>query len=252
MTRTDTVALALVAFALLTMPVFAALRARGRPVDADVARRPATILLGFWIRDWVMWVIGPIERALVRTGVSPDFFNLLGAVFGLAAGAAFARGALPLAGWLVLLGGCADIFDGRIARARGIASPYGAFLDSTLDRFAETFAFMGLAWYVSPSPLAVLAAALALGGSMLVSYTRARGESLGVVCRGGIMQRAERLVLLALAALLDPPVTTALGWRPSALLLTAVTVIGAGSFATAVYRTGAIARALRAGAVRTA
>ncbi|MGH7721005.1 MAG: CDP-alcohol phosphatidyltransferase family protein, partial [Gemmatimonadaceae bacterium] len=171
MTLTDTIALGLVALLLLTMPVFAMV-SRGKTVDADVARRPTTILLGLWVRDWLMWVIAPLERAFVSARVSPDVFNYLGALFGLAAGVAFARGALSLAGWLILLGGAADIFDGRVARARGIASSYGAFLDSSLDRFAETFAFMGLALYFVAWPWAALATALALGGSLLVSYTR--------------------------------------------------------------------------------
>ena len=65
MTMADRIALGFVAIVLLTMPVFAVL-SRGRPVDADVARRPTTVLLGFWIRDWAMWILGPTERALVR------------------------------------------------------------------------------------------------------------------------------------------------------------------------------------------
>jgi CDP-diacylglycerol--glycerol-3-phosphate 3-phosphatidyltransferase len=241
--RLDLVALALVAFAVLTMPVYALTR-RGRPLDPEVARRPATVLLGYWIRDWVMWVVAPAERAFVRARVSPDVFNYLGAAFGLAAGIAYARHALALAGWLVLFGGLADIFDGRVARARGITSSRGAFLDSTLDRFAETFSFLGLALYFAPRPWGVLAVALALGGSLLVSYARARGEALSVSCKEGLMQRAERLVILALASLFDAAVTTRLGWAPGSLLLAAVALIGLGSLATAMYRTASISREL--------
>src|SRR5919202_5923803 len=100
MTQLDRAALALVGVGLLTMPVYALTR-RGRPLDPDVARRPTTVLLGYWIRDWVMWVIAPAERAFVRARVSPDVFNYLGAAFGLASGIAYVRGALALAGWLV-------------------------------------------------------------------------------------------------------------------------------------------------------
>ena len=243
MTRLDLAALGLVAFAVLTMPVYALSR-RGRPLDPDVARRPTTVLLGYWIRDWVMWVIAPMERAFVRARVSPDVFNYLGAAFALAAGAAYAARALALAGWLVLFGGMADIFDGRVARARGIANSRGAFLDSTLDRFAETFSFVGLAVYFADRPGGVLAVALALGGSLLVSYARARGEALSVSCKEGLMQRAERLVILALASLLDAAVTARAGWTPGSLLLGAVAVIGLGSLATAMYRTASISREL--------
>jgi phosphatidylglycerophosphate synthase len=244
MTLIDTIALSLIALLLLTMPLFA-LVSRGREVDADVARRPTTVLLGYWVRDWLMWVIAPMERWFVRARVSPDLFNFLGAAFGLAAGVAFARGVLSLAGWFILLGGAADIFDGRVARARGLASSRGAFLDSSLDRFAEAFAFVGIAVYFTGRPWSALATALALGGSMLVSYTRARGEALGVSCRGGVMQRAERLVLLALAALLDSAITARLAWRPGTLLAWTVALIGLGSLGTAMYRTATIARALK-------
>jgi CDP-diacylglycerol--glycerol-3-phosphate 3-phosphatidyltransferase len=240
----EVVSLSLVGLLLLTMPVYAVV-SRGRPIDPEVARRPKTILLGHWVRDWLMWVIGPMERGFVRAGLSPDVFNFLGALLGLAAGVAFATGDFALAGWLILLGGAADIFDGRIARARGLANKYGEFLDSTLDRFAETFAYTGLALRLVHTPWMSLATVLALGGSMLVSYTRAKGEALGVSCKGGIMQRAERLVLLALAALLDATVCARAGWRPGTLLALAVAVIGVGSLGTGVYRTWYIARALR-------
>ncbi|MDQ6887301.1 MAG: CDP-alcohol phosphatidyltransferase family protein [Gemmatimonadota bacterium] len=243
MTRTDVVALALVGALFLSMPVFA-LVGRGRPRDADVARRPTTALLGFWVRDWLMWVIGPLERAFVSARVSPDLLNLLGALFGGAAGVAYSVGRLSLAGWLILLGGAADVFDGRVARARGIASERGAFLDSTLDRFSETFAFAGLAYWFAEQPRAVVAVALALGGSLLVSYARARGEALGVSCKGGIMQRAERLVLLAIASLLDAVVTSGMGWNAGSVLYWTVIAIALGSLGTAVYRTLYIARQL--------
>ena len=243
MSPLDAFALAAAAALLLTMPLYA-LVSRGRPRDPEVAARPTTVLLGHWVRDWLMWVIAPLERALVRARVSPLVFNLAGVGLGAAAGVAYAQGAPAAGGWLVLLGGAADVFDGRIARARGMISPAGAFLDSTLDRFAEAFAFAGMAMFYAGSPLRILAVALALGGSLLVSYTRARGEGLGVSFRGGLMQRAERLVLLALASLLDPVAVTALHWAAGSLLVLAVAFIALASTATAAFRTVAIARAL--------
>lgn len=251
MTRSEVVALSLVGALLLTMPIYA-VRARGRALDPEVARRPATAIFGYWVRDWLMWVIGPMERAFVRAGITPDAFNVLGALFGLAAGVAFALGNLPLAGWLILLGGAADIFDGRIARARGLANDYGAFIDSTLDRFAETFTFIGLLHYFSHRPWATLATGLALGASLLVSYTRARGESVGVSHKGGLMQRAERLVLLALAALLDGPICAAVGWAPGTLIGVTVGAIGVGAMGTAIHRTLGIGRALKGSGQRGA
>ena len=238
---TANIALLLVGVVLLTMPVFAIV-SRGRAGDPDVATRPTTVILGRWIRDWVMWLITPLERSLVASGITPDALNVLGAVFGLAAGFAYVRGSTALAGWLILLGGMADILDGRVARARGLASRYGEFLDSMLDRFAEVFTFVGLAVYLSVTPVT-----LAVGSSLLVSYARAKGDAVGVACRGGVMQRAERLVLLALASIFDRPVISAAGWADGTLIFSAVWVIGLGALGTALYRTVAIARALRTG-----
>lgn len=240
---TDTVALLLVAALVLTMPVFGFVT-RGRPVDADVARRPTTIILGYWVRDWLMWVIRPLEVGMVRARVSPDLLNIIGAGFGAAAGVAFALGELAAGGWLVLLGGAADIFDGRIARARGVASSRGAFLDSTLDRFAETFAFVGLVTFYAGTAWAAATASFALGASMLVSYTRARGEALGIECRGGVMQRAERLVLLGLAGILDAPISRAGGWSVGTTVASVLAAIAVGALGTAIYRTVVISREL--------
>jgi CDP-diacylglycerol--glycerol-3-phosphate 3-phosphatidyltransferase len=244
MTSVDVLALALVGGLLLTMPVFAVI-SRGRAIDPDVARRSRTIILGRWVRDWLMWVIGPIERGMVRAGVSPDFLNYLGVFFGLMAGVAFASGRLGLGGWLIFLGGVADVFDGRVARARGVASQYGAFADSTLDRFAESFTFLGLTMFFSSSSLLVLATAAALSGSLLVSYTRARGEAVGVSNTAGVMQRAERLVLLGLGAIVDPWITSRQGWLPGTVLGWIVAVIAIGAWGTAIYRTLAIGNELR-------
>jgi len=243
-TLIDAIPLIVLLAAALTMPIFA-LSARSRTHDAEVARKPTTLLLGYWIRDWLMWLIGPLERALVRAQVSPDLFNYLGVAFGAAAGVAFAMGALSLAGLAILLGGLADVFDGRIARARGLTNSYGAFMDSTLDRFAESLSFVGVAWYLSASPWGAALTVLAISGSLLVSYARARGESVGVTGTGGVMQRAERLVILALGGLSDAAVTTRWNWPPGTVLTAAVALIAAGSMGTAVYRTASIARTLK-------
>ena len=236
--------LVLVAVVVLTMPVFAIV-SRGRAGDPDVATRPTTVILGRWIRDWVMWLIAPLERALVASGVSPDALNVLGAVFGLAAGVAYVRGSTALAGWFILLGGLADILDGRVARARSLASRYGEFLDSMLDRFAEVFTFVGLAAYLSVTPAGALAVTLAAGSSLLVSYARAKGDAVGVARRAGVMQRAERLVLLALASILDRAIASAAGWADGTVIFAVVWIIGIGAMGTALYRTVVIARALR-------
>jgi CDP-diacylglycerol--glycerol-3-phosphate 3-phosphatidyltransferase len=234
--------LAILASALFSMPVYAA-RAAGRVDPLDLAQR-GSFVLGSFVRSWFYWFVGPVERLALRIGLSATAFNLLGVAFGVAAGVAFAAAKLNLGGWAVLLGGAADVLDGRIARARGVEGPRGAFLDSTLDRFAEVAAFVGLVAYYQASAAALAVVAAALGGSLLVSYARARGESVGVVCRVGVMQRAERLLLLGFGGILDPIVGAALGWSEGSLLLGLLTLVAAGTIGTAVYRTVWIAARL--------
>jgi archaetidylinositol phosphate synthase len=246
----DLIAAALIALVLLTMLVFA-WRGRGRPSDPDVMRRPATLLLGRWVRDWLMWIIAPLERLIVRSRIGPDLLSYCAAVLALGTGWLFAVGWLTLAACAVLLGGVVDTLDGRVARARGMASSYGSFLDATLDRFAESFMYLGIAFYLAGSPWAVLIVVSGITGSLLVSYTLARGEAHGVKCEGGVMLRAERLVVLALAALLDAPLTSRLGWQNGRVLTAGIAVIGLGTFGTAVYQAVHIARALAIGRAGT-
>ena len=241
--RPDLVVLVgILASALLTMPVYAA-RAAGRADPLDLAQR-GSFVLGSFVRSWFYWFVGPVERLALRLGLSATAFNLLGVAFGAAAGAAFASGRLNLGGWAVLLGGAADVLDGRIARAQGVEGPRGAFLDSTLDRFAEVFAFVGVAVYYQTSAAALAVVSLGLGGSLLVSYARARGESVGIVCKVGVMQRAERLLLLGFGGILDPMVAAGAGWSEGNLLLALLTLVAVGTIGTAAYRTVWIAARL--------
>jgi len=234
--------LGVIAFALLTMPVYAVV-ARGRKDPNEIADRGGFVLGGF-VRSWFYWFVRPVEALALALGLSPTVFNVLGVLLGCTAGWFFASGAPNPGGWFVLLGGVADVLDGRVARARGLANETGAFLDSTLDRFAEVGAFVGLAVLFRESATGVAIVVTALGGSLLVSYARARGESLGVVARVGIMQRAERLLLVGFGGILDPSVTAWLGWAPGTLLLGLLALVAVGATGTAVYRTVWIARRL--------
>jgi CDP-diacylglycerol--glycerol-3-phosphate 3-phosphatidyltransferase len=135
--------------------------------------------------------------------------------------------------------------DGRVARRMKIASSYGAFIDSTLDRFVEVFAFLGLVFFLRDSAWGPLLAAAAITGSLLVSYTRARGESQGVLCKEGLMQRAERIALLVFAVFFDGPITLSVGWKQGAVVQVVLALIAAGTFATAFHRTLWIGTRLR-------
>jgi phosphatidylglycerophosphate synthase len=114
-----------------------------------------------------------------------------------------------------------------------------------LDRFIEFAFFLGFAFFLRHSPQGALAATLALGGSVLVSYARAVGESLGVNCTGGLMQRGERLTLLSIACLADRPVAGLVGLAPGTLLLGVAWFIGVTGVITAIHRTFFIAGKLR-------
>jgi CDP-diacylglycerol--glycerol-3-phosphate 3-phosphatidyltransferase len=246
MARLSLSALSFLAFlgvGVASMAVYALL---GRRPDPDASRRGSKFLMGVgdFLVHWFMWFISPLERLSLRLGLSADVFNFAGLAFGLLAGIFIGGGNLGLGAWMLTLTSVCDILDGRIARATASASDYGGFLDSTLDRFVESFAFIGFAVYLRHLPLGPAAATAALAGSLLVSYARARGEGLGVHHKGGLMQRAERLVLLALASLLDPLLVSRAGWPPGRLVLGMVAFIGVASIATALYRTVAIARAL--------
>jgi CDP-diacylglycerol--glycerol-3-phosphate 3-phosphatidyltransferase len=232
--------------ALASMAAYAAFGARR---DPDAERKGSQFLLGLgdFLVHWLMWLLGPAERASLRLGLTPDFFNFAGLALGAASGLLIAAGRLELGGWAIALGGVADIMDGRIARARKLASPYGTFIDSTLDRFVEVFALLGFVYHLRSFAAGPPLAAAALAGSLLVSYTRARGESLGVTCKEGLMQRAERLVLLFLVCLLDGALARRFAWPPGTAAVWVLGLIAAGTFFTAAHRTVWISRRLRAG-----
>ncbi len=233
------------AAALVSLAVFA-VRHRGRR-DPDAERKGTRFLLGIGdlLLNWFLWVIGPAERALLRAGATPDHVNAAGLLFGVAAGLLIGSGRLAAGGWTMLLAGACDVLDGRLARAQQAASVYGKFIDSTLDRWVETFAFLGFASYLGGRPWGALVVAAGLGGSLLVSYAQARGESVGISGSGGLMQRAERLFLSILGCLFDHVVSRALGRPEGTVLLWVLAVVAVGALGTALFRTLWIARKLR-------
>jgi len=159
------------------------------------------------LRQPVYGIIEPVSAWLVRKRVHPNVITTMGFI-----------------GFLVLLGGLFDIFDGRVARMSGLASKFGAFYDSVLDRMSEVAMYVGLlSLYVKyqSGPMDVFmiyVIMVAAGGSLMVSYTRAKAEALGLDCSVGLMQRAERLVLIGAASMF-------FGLRWDGMVLTVVIVI---------------------------
>ena len=159
------------------------------------------------LRTPVYGIIDPVTRWMVRRRVHPNLLTTFGFLSVVGAGVLYHLDHVRWAGVLVLLGGVWDIFDGQVARVGGMASKFGSFYDSTLDRISEIVVFLGLLSLYNSYGLAlgdvwmVYALFLAMGGSLMVSYTRARAEGLGLDCRVGLMQRPERVLLLGLGSL---------------------------------------------------
>lgn len=147
----------------------------------------------------------PIGANLRRVGVKADHLTTFGVLMSGAAAFAIANGALRGGFLLLALTAIPDVLDGAVAKASGTASTRGAFFDSTMDRVADALLLGGVAWYLDttePGRISLLPMAI-LGASLLISYERAKAESLGFDARGGLMERAERLLLLGLALLFD-------------------------------------------------
>lgn len=146
---------------------------------------------------------GPVGVALAKTPLSADSLTVVGIFFSIVAGVCLAYGKFGLGFAFVLLGAIPDLLDGPLAKVRGTTSKRGAFFDSFSDRISDLFLLGGLGWYFAHSnrpDLAVLPFAI-YGAASLISYQRAKAESLGFNAKGGIMERAERIVLLAIALL---------------------------------------------------
>jgi CDP-diacylglycerol--glycerol-3-phosphate 3-phosphatidyltransferase len=147
----------------------------------------------------------PVGAQIKRTGIRADHLTLLGIAMAAAAAVAIANGALRAGLVLLILTALPDVLDGAVAKASGTASPRGAFFDSVADRFTDALLLIGVAWYLAdtqPGRIALLPMAV-LGASMLISYERAKAEALGYNAKGGLMERAERLIALGFGLLFN-------------------------------------------------
>jgi CDP-diacylglycerol--glycerol-3-phosphate 3-phosphatidyltransferase len=166
----------------------------------------------------------PVGAHIRRTGVTADHLTVTGLVAAVAAAGAIANGALRAGLVLLVLAALLDMLDGAVAKASGTATARGAFFDSVTDRVSDALLLGGVAWYLAstqPGRVAILPLAV-LASSMLVSYERARAESLGFNARGGLMERAERLVVLGFGLLFESLLVPVLWAMLVLTLLTAV------------------------------
>src|SRR5437660_9407064 len=167
------------------------------------------------IQQRVRQIVTMIVRPLAGLGVTPNTLTVLGLILSILTAVIVAQGLFLAGGLLVLFAGIFDMFDGALARARNAATTFGAFFDSTLDRYSESIILFGLLWYTLRSP--ALHESLwpfqneqlwmssliyiAVVGSLMVSYTKARAEGLGLECKTGLLARPERVVILAIGLL---------------------------------------------------
>ncbi len=160
------------------------------------------------LRKWLSYVVQPVAKGIAALGITANMLTIVGLLFGIAAGVFIALGRLKLAGALILVGGSFDLMDGAVARVSEITNPFGALLDSVVDRYSEGIIFVGLAIYftrfsagIEKMITGLALTCLGLISAFLVSYVRARAEGLKVECKVGLMQRPERVVLLSLGVL---------------------------------------------------
>jgi len=198
------------------------------PQDVEM-KKHLRILPASWI-DAALGLADRFSRVLVRYRVGPNALTVLGLLSGAAVGASYGLRRDGLAAAFILVCGIFDILDGKVAANGGRKSLFGAMLDSSLDRYAEFFIYLGLA-YRFRGGWGLWLMFFAFLGSTMVSYTRARAEGLGVDCRVGIMQRAERLLLLFAGTVVGLVFAVA-----DPALLAAMSVVAAVSNFTAVQR----------------
>ncbi len=179
---------------------------RSRPMSDD------------WLRAQAAAVTHPVATGLAKLNIHPNTITIVGFVFNVVAGVIVGLGQPRIGGVVMLVASATDAFDGALARISGTQSRFGAFLDSTLDRFSEGAVLIGmLAWMLNRGDVfGVLATALTLLGSVMVSYTRARAEGVGYACKVGLLTRPMRVLLLGVALV-------TLWTQPILILLVALT-----------------------------
>lgn len=166
----------------------------------------------------------PLVDVLIRRQVRPNTLTTVGVGFVLLSALAFGFGMIRMGGLLLLVSGVVDTFDGAVARATGTTSKFGAFYDSTLDRVGDGATFMGIGAFLLTAEgvafrvPAVLMCMVAILSSLVVSYARARAEGLGLECKVGIAQRAERILGLGIPSLI-------IGAGPRALVLEGIVAV---------------------------
>ena len=218
---------AAVAAVVVGVAVVLALRGVARTPVPVASGDPGAPLLGPRLRAWYLGLLAPLEAQLVDWRIHPDALTYAQLAVSILAGVAFWQGWIFLAGWLTILAGTLDVLDGGVARRTGRSGPRGALIDSLIDRYAEFATFFGLGAFFRHTWV-LAAVAVACFSSLMVSYTRARAEGLGLDLTLGSAQRPERYVILGfggwLSGLVAHLACPLLG-RPTHVVLQAAVVL---------------------------
>lgn len=185
------------------------------------------------LRSQVDAAVKPIGNSIRKAGISADMITATGIVMAFAAAIAIGAGALQLGFVLLVLTGIPDLLDGAVAKASGKSSLRGAFFDSVSDRLTDGLLFGGIAWFLSASGEPTWIVMLPVAGyvtASIVSYIRAKADALGFDARGGLVERAERIILLAIGLLFEPVLI------PVLVLIIVLNVITAGQRFVKVWR----------------
>ena len=200
-----------------------------------------------FLQQLIYKIINPLVHGMIKVGITPNFITTTGLLLNMVAAAIFiyagacCPGELSYVGWgggIVLFAGLFDMMDGRVARVGNMSSTFGAFYDSVLDRYSELFTLLGISYYLLLNDYLCgsILTSVALIGSLMVSYVRARAEGLDLECKVGLMQRPERVVLAALGAIFTGVFQDITAFDPMLILIVPMGIIALLANATAFYR----------------
>ena len=173
------------------------------------------------LRSLLNPIVDGIARVFVKLGFSPSGLTVIGVLVACVAAALIARGMLAAGGVVVLVAGVFDLFDGAVARMTNRATKFGALFDSVMDRVSEAVVLLGLLWFYleDGEQLGAVLVYVSIVGSTMVSYVRARAEGLGIECKGGLMQRPERVASLGIGIIVGQ------WWEPAVLIVLGVIAV---------------------------
>lgn len=200
-----------------------------------------------FLQQVIYKIINPVVRGMIKVGITPNFITTTGLVLNVAAAAlliyagATTERELEYVGWaggIILFAGLFDMMDGRVARLGNMSSTFGALYDSVLDRYSELFTLFGIFYYLILQGYlwGSILTFVALIGSLMVSYVRARAEGLDLECKVGLMQRPERVVLTALGAIFCGVFSDCQSFDPMLILIVPMGIIAVLANFTAFWR----------------